>query len=110
MTVYQGQLSTEGINRVLESLLEYNQIEWCDKTKKQCFVYWKNPQEWGNLIYRYASDKGMTNTVCTFYELTASDDVQNEGIYPQKLIIKYPQNFHYIVLLKSLLVWINPYF
>ncbi|KAK4036671.1 hypothetical protein OUZ56_028714 [Daphnia magna] len=72
------QLSSEGIKRVLEILQENNQIEWCDKSKKQCFVYWKTPQEWGNLIYCYIIDKGMTNTVCTFYELTEGDDVKNE--------------------------------
>ncbi|XP_057380913.1 vacuolar protein-sorting-associated protein 25-like [Daphnia carinata] len=72
------QLSSEGIKRVLEILQENNLIEWCDKSKKQCFVYWKTPQEWGNLIYHYITDKGMTNTVCTFYELTEGDDVKNE--------------------------------
>lgn len=109
MTIYQGKLSAEGIDRVLESLLEHKQIEWCDKLKKQCFIYWKNPQEWGNLIYRYASDKGLTNTVCTFYELTASDDVQNEGIFSSELILTNIKmyNTYYRDNFQNFLVWIS---
>ena len=75
-----GQLSSEGLNKVLENLRENNQIEWCDnKLKKRCFVYWRTPEEWGTLIYKYITDNGMTNTVCTFYELTSGDDVKKQG-------------------------------
>lgn len=28
-------------------------VEWTDKTKKQCLVMWRTPQEWGNLIYQW---------------------------------------------------------
>jgi ESCRT-II complex subunit VPS25 len=75
----KGQLSIEGLSKVLENLRENNQIEWCDKLKKRCFVYWRTPEEWGTLIYKYISDNGMTNTVCTFYELTSGDDVKKQG-------------------------------
>jgi len=71
-------LDIDGIYKVLESLREQNRIEWCDKLKKRCFIYWRTPEEWGSLIYRFVVDNGMTNTTCTFYELTLGDDVQTE--------------------------------
>lgn len=78
--------------------MEYKQIEWCDsKTKKQCYVYWKTPEEWGNLIYRYIMDNGMTNTVCTFFELTEGDDVQKQGNYNFKTKIAVFENCNFSV-------------
>jgi len=71
-------LDINGVHKVLESLHRQNRAEWCDKLKKRCFVYWRTPEEWGSLIYRFISDNGMTNTVCTFYELTHGDNVQSE--------------------------------
>jgi len=40
-------------------------------------VYWRTPEEWGNQIYKYVLDKGMTNSVFTIYELTNGDDFQD---------------------------------
>ena len=74
-----GSLMIEAVHKVLESLKEQNRLEWCDKSKKQCFVFWRTPEEWGNLVYSYVSDQGMTNAVCTFYELLSGDDVQGQG-------------------------------
>lgn len=42
-------------------------------------VYWRTPEEWGNQIYKYVLDKGMTNSVFTIYELTNGDDFQGES-------------------------------
>ncbi|ORY20836.1 ESCRT-II complex subunit-domain-containing protein [Naematelia encephala] len=36
-------------------------------------LYWRRPEEWGNLIYDWISDNGMTNTILTFYEITDGD-------------------------------------
>lgn len=84
-----GQLTVEGIVRVLESLKEQNRIEWCDKLRKRCFVFWRTPEEWGALIYRYVSDNGMTNTVCTLFELTSGDDTRNQGILKIIALVTY---------------------
>ena len=74
-----GSLMIDAVYKVLESLKDQNRLEWCDKSKKQCFIYWRTPEEWGNLVYSYVSDQGMTNAVCTFYELLSGDDVQGQG-------------------------------
>lgn len=74
-----GQLPISGVHKVLDCLHQQNRIEWCDKLKKSCFIYWRTPEEWGKLIYQYIVDNGMNNTVCTLFELTKGDDVANEG-------------------------------
>ena len=77
---FSGQLPVEGVIRVLESLREQNRIEWMDpKTRKQCLVYWRTLEEWANLIYKYVQDSGLTNTVCTLFELTSGDDTKKQG-------------------------------
>jgi len=37
-------------------------------------VYWKSPHEWGKLIYDWANERALTNSVCTFYEIVSSDN------------------------------------
>ncbi|XP_071482964.1 vacuolar protein-sorting-associated protein 25-like isoform X1 [Diadema antillarum] len=75
------KLSAEGIQAVLEDLRVKGNIEWTDKGRTRCLVMWRTPEEWGNLIYRWASNNGMTNTVCTLYELTSGEDTAKEEFY-----------------------------
>ena len=60
---------------MLDELCKRGHVEWKDlKTKKQCLLMWRTPEEWGNLIYSWVSSKALYNTVCTLYELTNGDD------------------------------------
>ena len=68
------RLSDESISHVLEDLQSRGNLEWLDKSKKRAYIYWRSPEEWGSLIYTYVKDRGMVNTVCTFYELTEGAD------------------------------------
>ncbi|XP_076088284.1 vacuolar protein-sorting-associated protein 25-like [Mytilus galloprovincialis] len=69
------KLSLDGLYTVLDELCRTGHLEWKDpKTKKQCLVMWRTPEEWGNLIYSWIISKSMTNTVCTFYELTNGEE------------------------------------
>lgn len=63
----------------MNSMKDHKLIEWCDKNKKRCNVYWRTSEEWASLIYRYIVNNAMTNTVCTFFELVSSEEVENEG-------------------------------
>ncbi|CAG2186792.1 EAP20 [Mytilus edulis] len=53
------KLSLDGLYTVLDELCRTGHLEWKDpKTKKQCLII----------------SKSMTNTVCTFYELTNGEE------------------------------------
>ncbi|XP_038071505.1 vacuolar protein-sorting-associated protein 25-like [Patiria miniata] len=80
-TKIDRKLSTDAIYSILEELRVKGNIEWTDKTRAQCLVMWRTPEEWGNLIYRWASGCGMTNTVCTLYELAHGDDTKREEFF-----------------------------
>ncbi|XP_048238484.1 vacuolar protein-sorting-associated protein 25-like [Haliotis cracherodii] len=75
------KLSTDGIYTVLDELSKRGHIEWKDKARKQCLIMWRTPEEWGKLIYRWICDRSMTNTVCTFYELSEGDDSSSQEFH-----------------------------
>lgn len=68
------QLSNEAIQTVLEDVHQHGNLEWLDKNHTKALVYWKSPSEWGKLIYNWANEKSLINTVCTFYEILYGDD------------------------------------
>ena len=58
-------------------------MEWEDSTKQaRCFVMWRTPEEWAALIFQWVTSKGLTSTVCTFYDLHSSDDASDQGKPP----------------------------
>ncbi len=68
------QLSNDSIKAIFDDLHQNGSIEWFDKKQDKCYVYWKRPEEWAQLIYKWALDKALINSVCTLYEITSSDD------------------------------------
>ena len=68
------QLSSDSIRVILDDLHSNGLIEWIDKKHEKCYVYWKRPEEWAQLIYKWVTEKSLHNTVCTFYEIIGSDD------------------------------------
>ncbi|KAK2153886.1 hypothetical protein LSH36_282g03071, partial [Paralvinella palmiformis] len=73
------KLSEDAAHIVLEELRKRGNVEWTDKSRKQCLVMWRTPEEWGKLIYQWVSNNGMVNTVCTLYELAHGDDTDSQG-------------------------------
>jgi len=84
------KLPLEGIHIVLEDLHKHGCIEWTDKQKKRCFVYWRSPEEWAQLIYAWAKGAGLTGGVCTFHEILAGDDTTDQEFYGlnEQILIK----------------------
>jgi len=75
------KLSIDSIYIVLEDLKQKGNVEWLDKQRKRCYIYWRTPEEWGKKIYAYINNNGLNNTVCTLYELTNGDDTANEEFH-----------------------------
>ncbi|ESO10011.1 hypothetical protein HELRODRAFT_156379 [Helobdella robusta] len=75
------KLSIDNIHFILEELRKKRNLEWIDKNKRQCFIMWRTVDEWANLIYKWASDTGHTNSVCTLYELTDGDYTKDQEFY-----------------------------
>lgn len=74
-------LSQEGLHEVLTDLQKHGHLEWADKRKTKFLIHWKTVKQWSKILYEHATSCGLTNSVCTFFELTMSDDVQDKEFY-----------------------------
>jgi ESCRT-II complex subunit VPS25 len=89
-TSIQRRLTDEALRAVFKELEAKGNLEWNDKAQTRCNIYWRSPGEWGSLIYNFVKQKGATNTVCTFYELTEGPDVVGQPFHglDETLLIK----------------------
>ena len=96
-TSIKRRLSDEAVATILEDLCSRGNLEWTDKSKKRAHIYWRSPEEWGSLIYTYVKERGMTNTVCTFYELTEGSDTVEQKFHglENELLIKSLQTLEH---------------
>lgn len=86
----QRKLSNDGILSIMEELEKSGNASPVDKTRLQWEIYWHPLDEWGNIIYKWASDNGMTNTVCTLYEISHGENSANEEFFglDQSVLVK----------------------
>ncbi|XP_055349372.1 vacuolar protein-sorting-associated protein 25-like isoform X2 [Paramacrobiotus metropolitanus] len=75
------KLSLEVISLILDELRRTGNVEWLDKQKRRCWILWRSVDDWAKVIYRWAVDSGMLNTVCTLYELIHGHDTADEEFY-----------------------------
>ena len=75
------KLSHAAVMQILEALKAKGNIEWEDKNKTSCLVFWKTPQQWADLIHAWVLQSGQINTVCTLHELTQGVNTTNEEFY-----------------------------
>eukprot|EP01095_Lingulamoeba_sp_RSL-Kostka_P009557 TRINITY_DN3322_c1_g3_i1.p1 TRINITY_DN3322_c1_g3~~TRINITY_DN3322_c1_g3_i1.p1 ORF type:complete len:181 (+),score=42.01 TRINITY_DN3322_c1_g3_i1:97-639(+) len=75
------KLSNDQIKIIFDDLIRTNNAEWTTKTQNQINIFWKTINEWANLIYTWACNNGLNNSVCTLYEIREGDYVQDEEFY-----------------------------
>eukprot|EP00039_Didymoeca_costata_P028002 m.19692 g.19692 ORF g.19692 m.19692 type:complete len:177 (-) comp6650_c0_seq1:4038-4568(-) len=85
----QRSLKQKSIVTVLEYLNESGNLEWLDKEKSRCLVFWRSPNEWAKLIYDWVNATGSQNSVFTLYEMNEGDtgkDTEFHGIGNELLL------------------------
>ncbi|EDV21146.1 uncharacterized protein TRIADDRAFT_30973 [Trichoplax adhaerens] len=75
------KLPIDGVYLVLNALKDKGLLEWQDKKMSRALLMWRSAEEWAKLIFNWAERSGMTNTVCTLYELQLGNDVKKEEFY-----------------------------
>ncbi|XP_032528771.2 vacuolar protein-sorting-associated protein 25-like isoform X2 [Danaus plexippus] len=80
-TAINRKLSPEAVLTVLEDMAKSGKAAPIDKSKNVWEVYWHSLDEWGNMIYSWASSNGLNNTVCTLYELREGDNTVGEEFH-----------------------------
>eukprot|EP01135_Chromosphaera_perkinsii_P004550 Nk52_evm20s288 gene=Nk52_evmTU20s288 len=81
------KLNEEGIMTVLDNLAKTGNVEWEGSDKKRCLVYYRGPQEWADIIYEWVFNAGMTNQICTVYELHAGDNTTGEEFHGMDVVV-----------------------
>jgi len=57
-------------------------VQWeNNKDKRRCYLMWRTPDEWADLIYTWVANSGLSDTVCTLFELHSGDDTANEEFH-----------------------------
>lgn len=60
-------------------------VEWITEGKgdegreARCWVYWRRPEEWGQLVYDWVDGTAQKGTVLTLYELVQGDATSGQG-------------------------------
>lgn len=77
----ERKLNLETITLILDELQKQGNVEWLDKQKQRCYVFWRTPEEWSKMIYKWAEDNALINTVCTLFEITSGDDAADQEFF-----------------------------
>ncbi|XP_069672620.1 vacuolar protein-sorting-associated protein 25 isoform X2 [Periplaneta americana] len=80
-TAIDRKLPQEGIIMILEDLARTGNAESLDKPKHRWHIYWHTLEEWADLVYNWVQSCGMTNNVCTLYEITDGDNSTDEEFH-----------------------------
>lgn len=68
------KLNKEAITFFLDHLVGQGKAEWTDKrAKKRCIIFWRTPNEWADIIWKWVFDHGYTDSVLTVFELQHGD-------------------------------------
>nr|CAH8822545.1 unnamed protein product [Trichobilharzia regenti] len=77
----QRSASPDLIALILDELCRRGNLEWLDKSHNNARIVWRTSEEWADLISKWARSTGHGNSVCTFYELTDSDNTRQEAFH-----------------------------
>lgn len=84
--VVKRSLSQIDVRKVLDWMSKAEnggRAEWLLSTAKHessnvCYIYWRTPSEWADMIYNWVDETGQKGTILTMYELQESDAVQSK--------------------------------
>jgi len=74
------KLSVESIRMIFDEVVSQGYGEW-NKEKSRISIYWRKPEEWGNLIYKWVMSLGKLNSVLTVYEIQQGSDAEGQEFY-----------------------------
>lgn len=72
------QLTEDGILVVMKDLARIGHAEPLDKSLTRWYVFWEPLEKISENLHKWAIGRGMTNTVCTFFELAQGDDTADQ--------------------------------
>jgi len=89
------RLSKENILIMLDQIISRGNGEWENKDRSKILMYWRTPAQWGDLLYKYITERSMKDVVCTLYELREGDEVSDQEFYMLDLPL-FMQSLRYL--------------
>jgi ESCRT-II complex subunit VPS25 len=68
------KLNTEARLAVLEGLVKGGRGEWLDKGKSQCLVFWRKQSDLARMVWEWAQERGLRDSVFSVDELIGGED------------------------------------
>ncbi|KAI3378128.1 hypothetical protein SNEBB_007073 [Seison nebaliae] len=75
-------VSSQLLEAILHHLEQKDQIKWLNTKHDRCLIMWRSIEDWSHQLISQVNHKGLTNSICTLYELfgpesTLSKDFSN---------------------------------
>ncbi|XP_003747658.1 vacuolar protein-sorting-associated protein 25 [Galendromus occidentalis] len=74
------KLSSDAVLEVAQYMTDNGKAQWLDG-QNSILVLWRSLEEWAKLLHDFAIEAGLTNSVCTLFELVQGDDTTKEEFY-----------------------------
>jgi len=79
-TQIDRRLTLARVHEIIELMVISGSAEYDTQPSKGrqptgALVYWRRPEEWGEIIYHWVVENGLTGSILTFYELTQGGDL-----------------------------------
>jgi ESCRT-II complex subunit VPS25 len=88
--VSAGRVNRDFRAAILSDLIQRGDAIWLDpKFQRSALVLWRSVPEWGDVIYSWALDTGLKDSVVTLEELSSGEDVRGtelEGMHREVLV------------------------
>lgn len=69
------QMSMDDALKIISIMVDSQNASYIDPSnKKRVKIIWRKPEEWAEILIRWATEKDLRNTVLTFVEIAEGDD------------------------------------
>lgn len=75
------KLNSDAVRAVFDDLVSQGNAEWLTKEKSRVTVYWRRPEEWAALVYKWVNDTGKMDSVLTFFEIQQGDETVGQEFH-----------------------------
>lgn len=85
-------MDREFLQELLTEMVKTGKASWCPSIKsgnkaQSALIYWRKPEEWAQIIYKFVERIGGIGSIFTVYDLIEGDDSTKEGKNKVKYLI-----------------------
>lgn len=92
-------MDKEFLQELLTQMVHQNKASWLlPTTKSSALIYWRKPEEWAQIIYKFVERIGGIGSIYTVYDLIEGDDSSKEG---NDCVIVYTLSFTLFLLISE---------